>query len=59
VETLPIEIGVLEKNVFLYDIHTENYKKIKEAIDIKKKILSDAKKEIEKFSAENFKSLTQ
>lgn len=59
IETLPIEIDVLEKNVFLYDIHTENYRKIIEAISIKKKILSDAKKEIEKFAAENFNTLTQ
>lgn len=59
VETLPVEIELLEKNVFLYDIHTENYRKTKEAIRIKKKILADAKKEIEKFTPENFHKLSK
>ncbi|MBD1420180.1 phosphocholine-specific phospholipase C [Sphingobacterium chuzhouense] len=59
VETLPVEIDVLEKNVFLYDIHTENYRKIREAISIKKKILADAQKEIEKFTPENFDKLSK
>ncbi len=59
VKTLPVEIDTLEKNVFLYDIHTENYKKIQDAISIKKKILADAKEELEKFTPENFDKLSQ
>lgn len=58
VETLPIEIDILEKNVFLYDIHYENYRKIREAISIKKKILADAKKELAAFTRENFEKLS-